>query len=253
MAATITAATVAIMSTDDPVARRLPVVAYVTLALALVMVLLGAQRAIAYSYMAFVSEGVGDALNTDQSISAEKLDQAAIALQKAILVLPAASSLHQVLGRVEQRRASLEGVGSDEPIARRHLAAREFDKSIAAAPARALPWALAAQARELLAEPVHSIIPYLRYSYFLGPQEASNILSRTEVIVTHWSVMPDDIRQNARRDLKQLWLYPDLQYAFIDRYLRASLELRSLMLRDSMLSAGDKRNFDHQIRKAVGL
>lgn len=248
----IIAVTAAIMSTEAQVIRERPIVASVTMVLAVAMLLLAAQRCIAYAYVASMPADISEALGREAPIAADKLQRSSDALQKAVAVLPSASLLHRELGRIQLHSTKGQGKAPSDIAARLKLAGDEFDQSIATAPARALPWALAAQARDQAGAPFSTIIPYLQYSAYLAPREASSLLLRTRIAVPHWAELPDDLRASIRQELRELWVYPDLRYAFVDRYLKASFELRGLMLRDAIQTPADRKKFQQQIKKALG-
>lgn len=253
MAVIIIAVTAGIMSTRSR--ETVPRVFAASAALFIGLVLLGVsgQRCLAYFHLARVPSEIDDGLKSGRALSPETLAQAREAYLRAARILPGASEVQQNLGRIELRLADAAALAPAARMETLASASGHFAQAIAAAPARAFPWSLAALAHSELAAPPERIASSLRYSYFLGPHEASSLLLRATVALAHWDGLPEDVRRNTGRDLERIWRLPPLRTRLISLYLAASFPLRIEIRRTVVTTEEDRRIFDYMVREAAGL
>lgn len=224
--------------------------AFAALITSLVLIAISGQRCLAYFYLARGQPEIDDGFKSGLAAAPETLMRARDASLQAARILPTASELQQNSGRIELRLAALAPA---ERKAWLEAASEHFTRAIAAAPARAFPWSLAALAQSELAAKPERIASLLRYSYFLGPHEASSILLRAKVALRHWDVLPEDVHSNTERDLAQIWRFPALRPRLISLYLDASFPLRIEIRRAVIATEDDRKGFDSMVREAAGL
>ncbi|HEY4344550.1 MAG TPA: hypothetical protein VGN05_09415 [Parvibaculum sp.] len=217
----------------------------------LALAAMSGQRALAYFYLRSAPGGTEGALKAGAPLSPEALSRARAAYLKALRVLPGAAELQQNLGRLELRRADAPGLTAEAREDILSDASDRFMRAIDAAPARAFPWSLAAFANAQLSAEPGQTASFLRYSYFLGPQEASSILLRARVALPLWDQLPDDIRADAARDLERLWLEPGLRALLAALYLDNGPSARAEIRRAILATQDDRQAFDKLLREVV--
>lgn len=225
---------------------------YVVFALGLVLALYAGQRSLALAWLAY-ERPTETVLSLDQGdkLDAVVIDQAIEAYQRAVVSLPQMSDGYIQLGRLALRRSILlEGEQLEAALL---SASGAFRRAIAASPSDPFGWSLMALTLDQMGRPVEQIEPMLRYSEYLGSQEASSILLRVPVGLRQWDGLPDDMREGIRRDIRRLWRYPALRPDLVSLYLETSLPQR-IIIRETVLTSADaQRKFDRLLTAYTGI
>lgn len=252
MAVIITAATVAIMSTERlDNARRLTAGSALVVGVALTV--LASFQVSGYGELAFSSDMLQYKLQTGEAMSADEVAKDMAVYRVAISRLPDDALLLQDIGRLARRQSVVEGLNDEERQAALQSAAGFFRRAMAAAPARAFPWSLQAGTEaDLKADPAR-IANLLRYSSYLGRYEASSILIRANTALPIWDQLPTDIQDAVRGDLRNMWMYHVLRDDLISLYVGSEIAQRSVIRHAALLSDEEQQNFNYHLRLALGL
>lgn len=229
------------MSTEQAAASQRWIVSGACLLIGLIVGLLALQRLTAYAPLVFESGEVSDALAGGSPLP-EDATAAAIGRRAwATRIIPGDADIQVEIARLEQRRA-----GSAD-------ARQRLEQALAAGPGKGFIWALLARSERDGNGSPERVVFFLRYSYLLAPVEASALLQRVPVALASWDSLPEDVRSNLAKDLKEVWSTVRMKNYLISLYLKASLRerilIRSLLL-DSDLA---RKQFDDQILRAAGI
>ncbi|MBI1260833.1 MAG: hypothetical protein GC184_03830 [Rhizobiales bacterium] len=195
--------------------------------------------------------GLVQSLNQGTDLDSVEIDQGIEAYRSAVATLPHMSDAFIQLGRLMLRRAIyLDGQLRDDAL---RAAAGYFEQAIAASPSEPFGWSLLALSQDQMASPEPQIISLIRYSHYLGPQEASSILIRVPVGLRHWDGMPADLQESLRQDMRRWWRYPALQPDMISLYLGSSLTERIIIRKAILTSPELQKKFDRLLIEDTGL
>lgn len=159
----------------------------------LVLVLLAVPRIAAFGIVAPWSGIVPPALQSGASLTEAELLAARESYAAAIAFLPGEAQLQRDHARLSRRISP-----GDEDVSRGLRAAA------AAAPDQGFIWALLADSC-VSQSPLRECAGYLRLSGLVAPHEASSMLFRSRLILRHWGDTDDELRAQARRDVRNLW------------------------------------------------
>lgn len=225
MAVIITAATAAIMSTDQhfSAVRFAGAAAF---GFGLVLVGLAMPRLQGYFTFARLPSGIDVALASGRDISEEELTKAIEISREALEALPADAALNEMLGRLYLRAAGQAASDSESRALALRGATASITQALRHAPARGFDWSLAALLRSEANDPWETIEPFWRNSLYLAPHEASSILIRARLAAHYWTHMSQDLQGGAARDFSEMWQIPQFRREVITIYIGAPLPLK---------------------------
>jgi len=256
MAAITIAATAATTPTDMTEARAAAgtkVLALGVFGVGLLLVALAAPRVAAYGSVARWSSLVPEALN-DRTVEVDpqRFVGARSDYCEAAELLSDDALLGQECARLAMRIA--DTTPDDAEAARLLGEAKASLKAAAAkAPDRAFLWSLLAAVEGETSAPGDRIALLLRTSYLTGPQEPSSITLRPRIALKYWDAMPDDIRADAGKDIRAMWLNWDLSHELQRIYLASDFRRRAIIRNYALLTKGDRQMFDDRLRAIVGI
>lgn len=231
------------MSTDEASPaprRRWPV--FVVLAAGLFICALAVPRVIAYGFAAGDGGRAAAVLADGGHLSPAALADARVRYARALAIHPSDAALALALARFERRAAVDDPEALD--AARAHLR-----QAAAHAPNDAFVWSLLAQTAFERGAPVEEVAAYLRLSRLTGRFEASSLLLRVRTALPLWERLPDDLREDAARDMARLGADPKLRRALFAPYLSLGYAERALFLDHAFADGGARSRFRSQILK----
>jgi len=250
MVVIITVVTVAIMSIESVSPIRLSIVV-LSFCIGLVMIWLSAIQALAYFPLASLPDDVAKSLADGEALTPMLASRAGRAYDQALSWLPHNGELLRTRGRLRLRDLNAETMDGAHRGAILSSASGYFKNAISEAPANPYSWALELNSQvELHAHSEH-IFSLYRMSAYQGPIEASSLLTRLRVAVQFWPFLPNDIRELAARDIRQIWLTRALRRELINQYISASYVTRSDIRKIALVDAAAVTQFDRMVRRAV--
>ncbi|MEQ8268817.1 MAG: hypothetical protein RH982_16605 [Parvibaculum sp.] len=211
------------------------------LAAGLVLLALAVPRAAAYGLIA----DRGGAAALQPALSPQALEAARGRYREALSWHPSDGGLALDLARLDLRAPAGEGEALSAAVAHLRQAA-------ARTPNNALVWSLLAEAETKRAADPEAVVEALRMSRFTGRFEASSLVLRSSVALTGWSWLPDDLRDNARRDLARLAGEPRLRRDMIRMYVALGYGARAVLLDQAFAADGDRERFKRQVLSRAG-
>ena len=129
-------------------------------------------------------------------------------------------------------------------------AARDhFAEAVVRAPSRSFDWVLLARAELALGADAASLEPGLRLAYLTGPYEASSMLMRSNLVLTHWEAFSPGMRDIARADLERLWQTHGLRAPLFGAYLQWGYRERILFREIALSDPAQARRFDRHFMR----
>ena len=217
-----------------------PLVLVAAGAVVAVLLLLGLPRFTAHAIVAPVHEEVENALTAGNSLPPEAAARALALYGAAVPFVPEDAGFRRRQGQLMLREAAVaEGAGAGAAMRK---ARDHFAEAVVRAPSRSFDWVLLARA-ELALE------PGLRLAYLTGPYEASSMLMRSNLVLTHWEAFSPGMRDIARADLERLWQTHGLRAPLFGAYLQWGYRERILFREIALSDPAQARRFDRHFMR----
>ncbi|MBC7077766.1 MAG: hypothetical protein H5T92_05600, partial [Synergistales bacterium] len=167
----------------------------------------------------------------------------------ALRILPSDDSIARQLGRLNLRIQ--DGLDASDSDAASAAAVQYLRQAASHAPNRAFTWSLLAHSAAQAGGLDDTFLRYFRLSVLTGRFEASSILLRSSIALSHWDDLPDEVRAYARQDLRRLWADRHLLNELIRFYLSRNYQEREIILQESFDSDVDRRFFKQVLLKKL--
>lgn len=176
----------------------------------LVLILIGALllvqgvRISAASIFAGPAKSVKSKINDDQKVAALDIEQAiqGLNLSEDWWHTPQTYSDRALLELARLERQRLTGIEAAQALAR---ARRDLDETLSREPLNPYAWARLAYVYTVSPGPSPASALALERSFKTGPLDRQLTLTRYELSLANWHVLPDHVRAEVERELKLTW------------------------------------------------